>query len=152
MALELLGSTTATNGKPSLATHGVPVHRRAEGQLGDQGFQDNTVRAMLLVWSTAGSGTMEVTIRLWGYFKEYRKQEAVVSVAKWFPLGPGTDLLKGTFNEQVKAGETNTNEITHEEIVAYFGTFERIYAEVVAIAGTDAAIRAVLIPLRSQEA
>lgn len=152
MALELLSGVTATNGKPSGATAGVPVSRRASGQLSDQGFQDHVVRAMLLVWSTAGSGTMEVEIRLWGYVKEYRKQEAVVAIAKWFPLGPGTDVLKGTFNQQVKAGETDANSITHEEIVAHFGTFDRLYAEVVTIAGTATAISAILYPLRSQEA
>lgn len=151
MALELLSGVTATNGKPSGATAGVPVPRRAPGQLSDQGLDDDQWLAMLLVWSTAGSGTMTVTIRLWGYVKEYRKQEAVVAVGKWFPLGPGTDALKGTVNDQAAAGETDTDGITHEEIVAHVNEFDRIYAEVVAIGGTGTTISAILKPLKSRE-
>lgn len=124
-SIQLLTARTTTNGVPSLATAGVV--------LGDMW---RTSPAALLVASTAGSGTMTVTLRLWGY--------SVVSAA-WHPLGTGADSTKGTINAGAACGETNTDSIAHIEIVDGLYGFERLYAEVTAIGGTATAISVWLI-------
>ena len=61
MYVQLLNAATATNGAPSLSSHGFALQTPAASVniAGDKG--------LLLVHSTAGSDTMAVTIRLWGY-------------------------------------------------------------------------------------
>ena len=127
-SIQLLTAAIATNSAPSAATDGVT--------LGDVAHQDDVG---LLVASTAGSGTMTCTIRMWGY-------SAVTSA--WHPLGTGTDSLKGTINEQTALGETGTNVIRHAEILGGLFAFERMYAEIVAIGGTSTAISVWLVTRR----
>ena len=60
-SVELLASATATNSAPSGATAGLEV---AELDLFGKGVPETVT---LLFYSTAGSGTMTVTGRIWGY-------------------------------------------------------------------------------------
>lgn len=129
MLLTLLTAATATNGAPTLVTEGVSLS--AAGVMGDRG--------RLYVYSTAGSVTMTVTIRLWGY--------SAVS-ATWHPLGTGADADKGKINAAVACGETSTDFIAHSEVVEGLESIERIYAEIAAIGGTATAISAALIARR----
>ena len=136
MKLKLLNAATATNSPPSGATAGFPMRQGMDGQLVGSGFRDDTDEFMFIVRSTAGSGTMTVTLRLWGY-----QGDAGV----WVPLGTGTDALKGTLNEQAALGETEANTIGHAELVMGLRHFDRVYLEVSAIGGTATAISAWLI-------
>lgn len=122
----LLSAATATNGQPSAATDGIQLPSGAH-------------RAALLLDSTAGSGTMTVTIRIWGYEPE---------TGKWYPLSVGAASAEGdTANEAgwMNAGnpivEIDTNELRHYEVIEDLGHFERIYAQVVAIGGTATAVQ-----------
>ena len=121
MYLTLLASATATNSPPTLASDGVSLATSAIR--GDRG--------LCLVQSTAGSGTMTVTIRLWGY-------SAVP--AAWAPLGYGADATKGVINDGAALGETGTNLIQHAELIDGLENFDRLYAEITAIGGTSTAI------------
>lgn len=149
MVLELLSGATATNSAPSGATAGKPTKRTAEGQLTGQGFLDTHNKFLLIVWDTAGSGTMTCTLRLWGYISSYAKSGAGVTVARWMPLGVGADSTKGTINAGAGLGETASNDIGHCEVVENLARFDRLYLEVVAIDGTATAISAALLPLGS---
>jgi len=123
--IQLLTAATATNSAPSGATAGVETNGL---KVGSENVPDE---ATLLVKSTAGSGVMTVTIRMWGYH---------ATAAVWFPLGVGTDAAKGTINEGSALGETASNTIAHAERFLVPGHFSRLYAEITAIGGTATAI------------
>ena len=133
--LKLLTAATATNSPPSGATAG-----KALSRVGDEGNTwPGADRAMVLVASTAGSGTMTVTIKLWGY--------SPVS-ATWHPLGTNaTAATKGIINEGNSIGETGTDTIAHAEIVQGLSAFSRVYAEVTASGGTATAVSLWLVPV-----
>lgn len=128
----ILEARTSNNSPPSGASAGEanPVSGNLISPVPDV--------AEVLVRSTAGSATMTCTVRLWGY---------VTSIATWFPLGPGADATKGYLNNGAAIGETSTDSITHAERVRGLFSFDRIYAEILAIGGTATAITVeVLIP------
>lgn len=93
--------------------------------------------AHLVVRSTAGSGDIELTGRLWLFSG---------AIGVWVPAGTGTDGGKGQINAGASMGETSSDQLAHTEVVKIQG-FERAYLEVEALAGTDAAISAWLVPL-----
>jgi hypothetical protein len=125
----LLTAATATNGAPSAATAGSALPHLTD-------------RAALLLWSTAGSGTMDVTCKLWGYNPQ---------VAQWFPLGiDATAANKGLINGGNAIGETGANTIAHCEEVTSLMFFSRVYLEITAINGTATAISATLDCARVQ--
>ncbi len=120
--ITLLTAATATTTAPSAATDGVALPH-------------TTDLATLFLYSSAGSGTMDVTCRLWGYN---------TALAKWFPLGTGADATKGTVNAGSAMGETGTNAIAHCEVVNSLHRINRVALQVVTINGTSTAIEAVL--------
>lgn len=130
LTLRLLEAATATNSVPSGGSAGIALTGLP---LGDKAPIDG---ASLLVYSTAGSGTMTVTIRLWGYHADG---------SVWVPLGPGGDTTKGTINEGAAIGETSTDVIRHAEPIDLPGHFSRLYAEITAIGGTSTAITVDLV-------
>lgn len=115
---------TSTNSPPSAATDGI-----ATSQLVKDGKIPDRVHA--LIWSTAGSGTMTCTLRLWAYHP---------TPAKWFPLGLGAAGSKGTLNLGSTIDETAADTIAHAEPIQYLGPFSRVYVEIVAIGGTSTAV------------
>lgn len=126
--LEILASATATNGVPSGASAGA--------RLDDIGQQLQLNRGIVKIVSTAGSDTMSVTIRLWGYCP---------TAAEWIPLGSGADADKGKLNESpagtyTALGEVDTDQILHAEPVEGLWGFTRIYAQIAAISGTSTAV------------
>ena len=127
--ITLLTAAVATNSPPSGASAGVDV----SGVFGSFTAID---WAVLQVRSTAGSATMTVAIRLWGY--------NALSAA-WFPLGVGADATKGAINAGTTLGETAADTIRHTEPVYYVSAFDRVYAEITAIGGTSTAITVELI-------
>ena len=133
MNIQLLTAATATNSAPTLSSDGFALSTTAAG------VEIRGDRGLILVKSTAGSGTMTVTIRLWGYS---------VSSASWSPLGFGADATKGIINGGVALGETGTDLIQHAEIANGLENLDRIYAEITAIGGTATAISAWIVARR----
>lgn len=130
-AVVLLSGATATNSPPSGASAGLAISDISNLF----NFMPNEIG--LLVYSTAGSGTMTATIRLWSYHDV---------ASDWFPLGTGADGTKGTINAGTATGETGTDEIRHQEILSLGGLVgSRLYAEVTAIGGTSTAVSVALV-------
>jgi len=119
MSFLILEGATATNSAPSAATDG--INHKKEGMLRD--------KATVFVESTAGSGTMTVTIKLWGY-NSVR--------ALWAPLG--TDPDKGVINGGSAIAEEEADTLQHMEILEGLSNIDRIYAEVTTIGGTSTAV------------
>lgn len=132
-SIELLASATATNSPPSGASAGLSV----DAIKAVFGTVPQTMS--LHVCSTAGSGTMTVTLRLWGYLG---------ATLGWTPIGTGPDATKGYLNDGVALGETSADGIAHVEIVDLPGHFVRLYLEIVAIGGTATAVASRLVSRR----
>ncbi len=125
MQIDLLTAATATTAVPSAATDG-------------KAMPHMTDVATLFVRSTAGSATMTVTLRLWGYHKYTNK---------WYPLGVGTAASKGIVNAGAAIAEDSSlgaDTLLHSEIVSGLHRIDRVYLQVTAIGGTSTAVSAVL--------
>lgn len=130
LTYRILNARTTTNSAPSGDTAGIDLS-------GIYGPFTEIERAALLVYNTAGTGTVTATIRLWGYN---------TLAAQWFPLGVGADLTKGTINGGVALGESGVADmINHSEPVYLVGLWDRAYAEVTAIGGTSTAVTVDLV-------
>lgn len=130
-AIEVLASATATNSPPASATAGVSIEavRSAFG---------GAIPEILnvLVVSTAGSGTMDVTIKVWLMYGTL----ASLSNGAWAPGGTGTGSTKGVINGGVAIDESGANIIRHQEPVFGLHQASRVYFEIVAINGTSTAV------------
>lgn len=136
LSIELLASRTTTNNPPSAATDGIDLNslRPAAGR-------PVSTTGGIYLYSTAGSGTMTVQGRVWGY---------VSGPNKWFPLGSGADADKGKLNEAVAGtfttiGETTSDQLLHVEPIRNLGLLHRLYLEITSIGGTSTAVTAKLI-------
>lgn len=119
--VELLASATAANGIPSTGAHGIDANLlRVGSKIPD--------KIRVGVKSTAGSGTMTVTLRVWlragGVW--YRAKDLNASSA-----APGT---------AVAIAETSADAIQYSEEVSGVSGADRIALEIVAIAGTSTAV------------
>lgn len=121
--LEILASATATNSPPSGASAGAA--------LSALGRNRPFLRGTFKMKSTAGSATMTVTLRLWGY-------DAALAV--WMPLGTGTGSGKGVLNAGAAIDEVSADSLVHAEPLEFVGHFERLYVEITAIGGTSTAV------------
>ena len=124
----LLSAATATNSAPSGGAAGVSTNSLAiGGNIADT--------CTVLVYSSAGSGTMTVTVKMWGYANSI-----------WCPMGShATDASKGLLNEANAIGETSADTIAHAEPISYIGHFDRVYAELTVIGGSATAINVVIV-------
>jgi len=120
--IELLASATATNGAPSGASAGMSCDFLRK-------FGEIPAACSILIKSTAGSGVMTATLKLWGY-----------DGATWYPVGVGADSTKGELNAAAAIGETSADSIRHSEVFNYPGLWVRLYLEILAIGGTNTAI------------
>lgn len=136
IAIEVLASETAVNSPPANATAGIAV-RDIISAFGGQMPQDLS----LVVVSTAGSGTMTVTIRQWLMFGTLGS----ISAGAWCPAGPGGDATKGVINAGAAIGETGSNTIRHCEVVTFTAHASRLYFEITAIGGTGTAVTVFLV-------
>lgn len=141
MELQILTSATATNSPPVGSLAGLPLR----GNLGRGGQRhmpnsSGNDEVAVLVASTAGSGTMTVTVRLWGYSP---------ATVQWHPLGVGTaaapDVSRGVLNAGNAIGEVAADLLQHAELVSGLAHFSRVYAEIVAIGGTSTAVSVWLV-------
>lgn len=113
-AVELLASVTAANGIPSGASSGLSINA-----LMNFGPVPSTIRVGIR--STAGSGTMTVTARVW-----------LRAGGNWF--------VAKALNGGSAIAETGTDSIAYSEEVSTLFCADRIYLEVTAIAGTSTAV------------
>lgn len=140
MQLQLLAAAIATNGVPTLATHGAAV------QLQRSHTPATHDRMLVSVFSTAGSATMTVTIRLWGYASF--TTPAGVTTSKWLPVWVNepaqpdavTEAKRGVLNAGIAIGEIGTDTLEFSQEVSGLRHFTRLYAEVVTIGGTNTAV------------
>lgn len=119
--VELLASAIAANGIPSGASAGIDASLlRKLGKMPD--------KIRVGVASTAGSAVMTVTLRLWGR-----------AGAVWFRL---KDLAASSAAPAtaVAIAETSADAIQYSEEVSGIAGCERLYLEIVAIAGTNTAV------------
>lgn len=87
---------------------------------------------LLFMRSTAGSGTMTVTLRLWAYSE---------LTHAWHPMGINSTItLRGVLDDGTAITEDGADILTHAEPVQFLSGFEYIYAEIVAIGGTATAV------------
>jgi hypothetical protein len=107
-ATALTGGGSTSSGVPTAGSSTVGV---AIPQLTDE--------AIILVRSIAGSGTMEATLRLWGYSPE---------VDQWYSIG----LLNGGS----AIAEVDSNYLAHAELVVGLRAFSRLYCEIESLGGT----------------
>lgn len=119
--VELMASVIAANGAPS-GTNGISTEL-----LGRLGRVPTWLRCA--VKSTAGSGTMTVTVRIW-----IRLGDIGWIVAKPFNASSSAPQTA------VAIAETSTDAIAYSEVVEIPGAADRVYMEVVAIAGTNTAV------------
>jgi hypothetical protein len=125
--ITLLTSATATNSAPAGGSAGASTNDLKVG-----GNVPDT--CSIFVKSTAGTGTMTVTIKLFGYVK------ASPISGSWFVLGTGAVATRGILNEGAAIDEVVPNGLRHVEPISYVGTFDRLYAEITAIGGTATAV------------
>lgn len=116
-ALEILESRTTTNGAPS-GDAGVDL-AVLRGRFGTR-IPDGL---SVLVKSTAGSGTMTVTPKLWLRFG---------TTIGWF--------VAGALNGGSAIAETGSDSIAYSEIVDDLDNADRAYLEISAIAGTGTSV------------
>jgi hypothetical protein len=132
MQIQLLTAVTAVNGVPSGSSAGKGL-RGLPDNLGGLNIDE----AALAVKSTAGSGAMSVTLKLWVWHDV---------LAEWMPLGSSTvDADRGKVNQATAIGEVATDKLQHTELVRGLRHFDRIYCEVTAIVGTGTAVSAWLL-------
>lgn len=129
--IKVLEAATATNGSPvGLGTTvGVSVGELLKGSA--------PAECAVFIASTAGSGTMTVTVRAWGYNAD---------AAAWAPLGvDATAASRGVLNASNAVDEIGADVIRHTEPIFCLWAFDQFYLEVTAIGGTATAISAWLI-------
>lgn len=139
-SIVLLASTTAANNPPSGSGNTVGLFMADVYNI----FSQMPTELTLMLYSTAGSGTMSVSARLWGY--------TPANGGMWFPMGIGADATKGMINAGSAMGETAADKIRHTETISLPGHFERLYLEITAISGTSTAVTAELVLRRSYTA
>src|SRR3972149_5407003 len=84
----------------------------------------------IYVASTAGSGVMTATHRIWA-------RSDIVGI--WCPLGTGTAAGKGIVNAGVACGETGADLIRHSEVVEGLECVDSVALEITTIGGTATA-------------
>lgn len=141
IVVRLVDGDTATNGVPSgppsatpAATVGFALSALDMGNLLPS-------EATLRVRSTAGSGAMAATVKLWNYTAES---------GVWTPAGIGAGASKGTINGGASIDEGPSSDlIRHSEPITCLHHFDGVYAEITAIAGTSTALVIELVIPRS---
>lgn len=128
-AVEILAAAAAANGAPT-GTAGVAMQdiRSLFGGLAK--------KLRLITLSTAGSGTMTATMRLW----------IRLGAIGWVVVH-AMDHAADPFTA-VAIAETGTDTIGYSELVEGLEAADRVYVEIVAIAGTSTAVKALLVASR----
>lgn len=117
--IEALASATAANGAPS-GTAGVSANDLRR-------YGSNPKKFRVAVKSTAGSGTMTVTLKIW---------QRLAGIG-W--------VVTGALNAGAAIAETGTDTIGYSEAVDAVEGADRYYLEIAAIAGTSTAVTGYII-------
>ncbi len=118
--IELLASAIAANGIPT-AANGISSHAlRHKGAVPD--------KIRVGIRSTAGSGTMSATLRVWGKAGGF-----------WFRL-KDLNASSAAPHTAVAIPETSADALQYSEEVSGIAGCDRLYLEIVAIAGTETAV------------
>lgn len=120
-AVEMLASAIAANNAPT-DDAGISIN-----QLAKFGFIPEFLRCA--VKSTAGSGTMSVTIRVW----------MRLGALGWIVARP-FNASSAAPQTAVLISETSADSIAYSEVVELSSAADRLYMEIVAIAGTNTAV------------
>lgn len=139
----LLAGVTAVNNPPALATDGIPVYptnRQGDKTDGVCYGGKPSRESVIFAKGVASGGSPSLTLRLWGYSK---------ALGEWVPVGAGADSTKGTLNAGAAMGPVKTNKVLHSESFLLAGQFDRLYLEVVAIAGTTMTVDAWIATART---
>lgn len=123
--IELLATATSTNSPPSGGSAGIDVQTITDIA--------HHRHMMLLINSSAGSATMTVTCRIWGYNG---------TTAVWSPIGTGAASAKGVVNAGAAIAEDQADLIRHAEVLTDLTIWNRLYLEITAIGGTATAVAA----------
>lgn len=121
-AVELLASAIAANGIPT-TTAGIDLNALRR----DINIK-NSDSVRVGVVTTAGSATMTVTLRVWGR-----------AGALWFRL-KDLNASSAAPHTAVAIPETSADAIQYSEVVEGVAGCDRLYLEIVAIAGTSTAV------------
>lgn len=93
----------------------------------DRGTRAPSDKMSVLVASTAGSGTMSATLKMWGFRAD---------VGFWLPVGSSvTDANRGVLNAATAIGELAApgDTLRYSDVIDGMWAFERAYLEVTAI-------------------
>lgn len=102
-------------------------------------------RGALCFRSTAGSGTMTGSFRLWLGAKHFDPATGTLEAnPTWYPVGTGTDANKGLINVAATIGEVSTDLIRHLEMIFGFADMAYLYVQAVSIGGTATAVDCIL--------
>lgn len=88
----------------------------------------------ILVHSTAGSGTMTATLRIWGFNPE---------VGRWYDLGA---LNSGSAIAEVSTADT----IAYAESLVGLRAFNRLHCEITSLGGTATAVTVTAVCSRAE--
>jgi hypothetical protein len=89
--------------------------------------------------SIAGSGAMDITLRVWGRSPK---------TFKYAPLGSASTVSnRGVLNAQSSIAEDGADNLVHAEPIQGLSAFDRIYLEITVIDGTNTAVDAWLTEL-----
>lgn len=111
---------------------GFPLKGDVKGTSFSNGWRGQD-RGMFQVESTAGSGTMDVTLRAWGR-SPYTYKYGLMGSAD------ATESLRGVLHAGAAIEEDGANRLVHNEPVSGLSAYDRIYMEVVSINGTSTAV------------
>lgn len=120
--MTLLASGSTSGAAPTAATDGVAIPYFAD-------------QATIMLKSTAGSGTMTATVRIWGYS---------VLNSEWYALGV---LNAGTAIPEVTTADT----LSYTEQIVGLRAFIRLAAEIIgSLGGSSTAIKVTAHPIRAE--
>jgi hypothetical protein len=126
-ATALTGSGATTSAQPSSFTDSSIAGAVALPFMADQG--------LLMVRSTAGSGTMTADLRLWGFNK---------ATGRWHAIGKP--------NGGTALAEVGTDLLSHSELIVGLRRFTHLYCQIVSLGGTatEVVVSVDLIPCAAQ--
>lgn len=135
--IRILEGRTTTNGAPSsYANDGVDVGAILDSLYGTKAWPSSCDVA---VYTTAGSGTVSATIKLWcGH-------PSLGSAGVYLAAGTGSSSVAGVLNGGLAFDEHAADVIGRVDTITNPGSFKKWYAEVTAISGTSTAVNVDLI-------
>lgn len=134
----LMTGQTANTAVPTAATDGVPAYPSKAVYSVDTGAfysGEPPDRSELIIYSTAGSGTMVGTFTLWGYNE---------SAGVWIEI----PVNGGTAVTPVALAETDTDAIRFRQEFTNLGAYDRLALQLTGVGGTATAFEARLITCR----